>query len=43
MAYKLIKEAEKRWHKIAKWQQLELVREGREFRDGELVEKPSAA
>ena len=42
MAFKLIKEAEKRWHKITKWQQLELVREGRVFRDGELVEESAA-
>lgn len=42
MAYKLVKEAEKRWHKIARWQQLELVREGRVFRDGELVEESAA-
>ena len=42
MAFKLVKEAEKRWHKIAKWQQLDLVREGRVFRDGELVEESAA-
>jgi transposase-like protein len=43
MAFKLIKEAEKRWRKITRWQQLELVREGRVFKDGELVTKESAA
>jgi transposase-like protein len=43
MAFKLIKEAEKRWRKITRWQQLELVREGRVFKDGELVTKDSAA
>ena len=43
MVFKLVKEAEKRWHKIAKWKQLELVREGREFKDGELVEESPAA
>lgn len=43
MAFKLIKEAEKNWRKITRWQQLELVREGRVFKDGELVEKESAA
>lgn len=42
MAFKLIKEAEKSWRKIAKWQQLELVREGREFKNGELVEESAA-
>ena len=42
MAFKLVQEAEKRWHRIAKWEQLELVREGRVFKDGELVEKPAA-
>ena len=43
MAFKLVKEAKKPWHKISKWRQLELVREGREFRDGELVEARSVA
>ena len=31
------------WRKITRWQQLELVREGRVFKDGELVSKESAA
>ena len=43
MAFKLIKEAEKGWRRITRWQQLELVREGRVFKDGELVTKESAA
>jgi len=42
MAFKLIKEAEKRWNKLTKSSQLELVREGREFKDGELVEESAA-
>ncbi len=42
MTFKLVQEAEKGWHKIAKWQQLELVQAGRVFRDGELVEKAAA-
>ena len=42
MAFKRVKEAEKTWRKIAKWQQLELVREGRQFKDGELVEESAA-
>jgi transposase-like protein len=42
MSFKLIQEAEKRWQKITKWQQLELVREGRKFKDGELVEETAA-
>ncbi len=43
MAFKLIKEAEKGWRKITRWQQLELVREGRVFKDGELVSEEPAA
>ena len=43
MAFKLIKEAEKGWHKITRWQQLELVRAGRVFKDGELVSEEPAA
>jgi putative transposase len=43
IAFKLIKEAETGWRKITRWQQLELVREGRVFIDGELVTKESAA
>ena len=43
MAFKLIKEAEKGWRKITRWQQLELVRQGRIFKDGELVADESAA
>lgn len=42
MAFKLIKEAEKRWHKIAKWQQLELVHAGRVFTNGVLDEEAAA-
>jgi len=42
MAFKLIKEAEKRWQRIAKWQQLELVQAGRVFTNGILVEEAAA-
>jgi transposase-like protein len=42
MAFKLVKEAEKRWHKIARWKQLELVREGRVFKNGVLTEESAA-
>lgn len=42
MTFKLIQEAEKRWRRIAKWRQLELVRAGRVFKDGELVEEQAA-
>lgn len=42
MTFKLIQEAEKRWRRIAKWRQLELVQAGRVFRDGELVEESVA-
>ena len=42
MAFKLILEAEKQWRRIAKWRQLELVRAGRVFKDGELVEQQAA-
>ena len=42
MTFKLIQEAEKGWHRIARWQQLELVQAGRVFKDGELVEKAAA-
>lgn len=42
MAFKLIKEAEKRWHKITRWKQLELVREGRVFKNGVLTEESAA-
>ncbi|WP_245874172.1 transposase, partial [Alkalispirochaeta sphaeroplastigenens] len=34
MAFKLIREAEQRWKRITKWQQLELVEAGRAFKDG---------
>ena len=43
MAFKLIKEAEKSWRKITRWQQLELVQQGRVFKDGELVSEEPAA
>jgi putative transposase len=42
MSYRLIMEARKGWRKITRWQQLELVREGRVFKDGELVEESAA-
>ena len=42
MAFKLIKEAEKRWHKITRSKQLELVREGRVFENGVLTEESAA-
>jgi hypothetical protein len=43
MAFKLIKEAEKTWRKITRWRQLELVQQGRVFKDGELVQGEPAA
>jgi transposase-like protein len=43
MGFKLIREAEKSWRKITRWQQLELVQNGRVFKDGVLVPKESAA
>ena len=42
MTFKLIQEAEQSWRKITKWQYLELVREGREFKNGVLVEESAA-
>jgi putative transposase len=42
MAFKLMKEAEKGWHKITRWKQLELVREGRVFKNGVLTEESAA-
>jgi putative transposase len=42
MTHRLIMEARKGWRKITRWQQLELVREGRVFKDGELVEESAA-
>ena len=42
MSYRLIMEARKGWRKITRWQQLELVREGRVFKDDELVEESAA-
>ncbi|MFO7730157.1 MAG: IS256 family transposase [Spirochaetia bacterium] len=42
MTFKLLQEAQKSWRKIAKWQQLELVQAGREFKDGILVEDSAA-
>ena len=38
MVFKLIQEAEKTWRKIARWNQLRLVQEGRKFQDGVLLE-----
>ncbi len=43
MAFELIKEAERSWRKITRWQHLGLVREGRVFKDGELIADESAA
>ncbi len=43
MVFKLIKEAEKGRHKITRRQQLELVQQGRVFKDGELVSEEPAA
>ena len=37
MVFKLMQEAQKNWRKIARWNQLRLVREGRKFRDGVLL------
>ena len=42
MAHRLIIEARKGWRKITRWQQLELLREGRVFKDGNLVEGSAA-
>ena len=42
MAFRLILEARKGWRKITRAQQLELVREGRVFKDGVLVEESAA-
>lgn len=42
MCYRLILEARHGWRKITRWQQLELVREGRVFKDGDLVEESAA-
>ena len=42
MCHRLILEARHGWRKITRWQQLELVREGRVFKDGELVEESAA-
>ena len=42
MSYRLIMEARKGWRKLTRWQQLELVREGRVFKNGELVEESAA-
>lgn len=42
MTFKLVQEASKRWRRIAKWQQLELVQAGREFKDGILMEDSAA-
>jgi len=37
-----MQEAQKSWRRIAKWQQLELVQAGREFKDEILVEDSAA-
>jgi hypothetical protein len=42
MAFLLVKEVEKRRHKIAKWHQLQLVRGGSAFKDGESAEESAA-
>jgi transposase-like protein len=42
MTFKLLQEAQKSWRRIARWQQLELVQAGREFKDGILVEESAA-
>lgn len=42
MAFKLTQEAEKRWRRIGGWRSLELVQNGRVFKDGELVEQSAA-
>ena len=42
MSYRLIMEARKGWWKLTRRQQLQLVREGRVFKNGELVEEPRA-
>lgn len=42
MTFKLMQEAQKSWQRIAKWQQLELVQAGREFKNGILVEDSAA-
>lgn len=42
IAFTLIREAEEIWRKTTPWQQLKLVREGRVFQNGELVEESVA-
>jgi len=42
MTFKLLQEAQKSWRRIVRWQQLELVQAGREFKDGILVEESAA-
>jgi transposase-like protein len=42
MTVKLLQEAQKSWRRIVKWQQLEPVQAGREFKDGILVEETAA-
>ena len=42
MAFKLIQEAQRGWHRIGGCPQLQLVREGRAFKDGKLVEQSAA-
>ncbi|MEJ2082901.1 MAG: IS256 family transposase [Acidobacteriota bacterium] len=42
MTFKLLQEAQKGWHRIGKWKQLEFVQAGRSFKDGILVEDSAA-
>jgi len=42
MTFKLLQEAQKSWRRIVRWQQLELVHAGREFKDGILVKESAA-
>jgi putative transposase len=42
MTFKLLQEAQKSWRRIVRWQQLELIQAGREFKDGILVEESAA-
>lgn len=42
MTFKLLQEAQKSWRRIVRWQQLEQIQAGREFKDGILVEESAA-
>jgi transposase-like protein len=42
MTFKLLQEAQKGWHRIGKWKQLEFVQAGRSFKEGILVEDSAA-